>query len=222
MAMGLDPAAATAVSSVLFDPRSRIYRLILFLATAPCTSRRTEFGFSNAKSSRQAADPKINTGRSPHGDRSGHRTVRHDASVEPRAWFDFGARAGGGAPMGNGAVAFAAGTAAVLWQPEHPRGNRAADIVSAPALLHACVGSHPNSARPGDSLSVARPHHKYAGHAHSYRNRHRLYLRDCQSLGRSLDTVSTNRARVVGVGTFCRRFAFLVAALRLVSGGVLR
>ena len=40
---------------------------------------------------------------------------------------------------------------------------------------------------------------------------------DCQSLGRSMDTSSTNCARIVGLGTFCRRFAFLVAASRLVS-----
>src|SRR5262245_48490352 len=37
-----------------------------------------------------------------------------------------------------------------------------------------------------------------------------------------MDTVSTNRARVAGVGTFCGRFAFLVAPPRLVSPGLSR
>ena len=60
--------------------------------------------------------------------------------------------------MGNGAVAFPARPDAVVWQPEHSRCYRAADIVSAPPLLHARVGSNPDSARFNDSLPVARPH----------------------------------------------------------------
>src|SRR5262249_52053344 len=124
-----------------------------------------------------------------------------------------------GAAVGNGALAFAARPAAVVRQSEHSRGNCAGDIISSTPLLHARVGSNPNFAWPNDSLSVACPHREHQGHPHSYRDRHRLYLRDCQSLGRSLGQVSTDRARVVGVGPFCDGIAFLVAALRLVSGG---
>jgi len=51
------------------------------------------------------------------------------------------------------------------------------------------------------------------------RHRHRLHLRDRQPLGRSLDTFSTNCARVAGVGTFRGGFAFLVAAPQMVSAG---
>src|SRR5256714_14560567 len=90
-------------------------------------------------------------------------------------------------------------------------------FVSRPPLIHARMGSDPNSDWSRNSLSLARPYRKHAGHAHPHRHRHRLHVRDCQSLGRSLDTFSTNCARIIGLGTFRRRFAFLVAAIRLVS-----
>src|SRR5262245_22192784 len=207
--------AATISFTVLLGVRSRgMIRQTSFHAY---TSATTEFARFNAKSSRQDVDPKAHDGRSPLRDWVDSRAVRHDASVESCARSNFGACTRGSTPVGDGAVAFATRPGAVVWQPEHSRGNRAADTISAAPLLHAHMGSHPNSAWPVDSLSVARPHRKHSRHAHPYWYRHRLHLRDCQSLGRSVDAISANCARLVGMGTFCGRFAFLVAPLRLVS-----
>src|SRR5215475_600341 len=148
----------------VFGPESRIYRLRLFPAILPSTSGKGSARF-NAKSSRQGVDKKTNTCRSPFGNWADHWIVRHDASVQSRARFDLGARAGSSTPLGNGAVAFAARPGAAVWQLEHSRGNRAADTISAAPLLHASVGSNPNSAWPNDSLLAARPHRKHARHA---------------------------------------------------------
>jgi len=41
---------------------------------------------------------------------------------------------------------------------------------------------------------------KHAGYAHPHRHRHRLHVRNCQSLGRSLDTFSTNCPGITGLG----------------------
>src|SRR5438445_2420707 len=88
-------------------------------------------------------------------------------------------------------------------------------VISTPPLSYAGMGGESDSTRPDNSLSVAGPHRKHPGHPHPYRYRHRLHLRDRQSLGRSLDPVSTNRARFAGVGTFHGGSAFLVAGRAL-------
>src|SRR5215471_4780256 len=110
------------------------------------------------------ADVRSATG--PH-----YRTVRHDASFEPRAGIDLSGDARSGAPVGDGAVAFAARPGALVWKPDHPRDNRVANLISAAALLHAGMGSNSNSAWPNDSLSVAGAHRKHPRYAHSYWDR---------------------------------------------------
>jgi len=55
-----------------------------------------------------------------------------------------------------------------------------------------CVGGNPNFARTHDSVSVARAYRKHAGTRILTGIDNRLHVRNCQSLGRSLDTFSTN------------------------------
>jgi len=112
-----------------------------------------------------------------------HRTIRHDASLQPYARPGFAGGTGNCATLGDGALAFASWSNPSLRRSFCPRLLRSGGPGPAAALSNAPLGSDSDTAGVIYSVSAARPHRQHTRDAHSYRHRHQLPVRNRQPLG---------------------------------------
>jgi len=91
--------------------------------------------------------------------------------------FDIGPRTRRSTPMGNGAVAFAAGASYFSMAACHACDDRPLCFNATAALLHAGLGGRSSSPWPYNSRLAPGPHCKHARRSRSNRDRHRLYPR---------------------------------------------
>ena len=112
-----------------------------------------------------------------------HRTIRHDASLQPHTRPDFPEGTGNCATLGDGALAFASWSNPSLRRPFCARLLRPGGSCPAAALPNATLGGDSDADGVIYSVSAARPHRQHTRDAHSYRYRHQLPVRNRQPLG---------------------------------------
>ena len=113
---------------------------------------------------------------------SRHRTLRHDASVQPHNRPDFPAGTGNRATLGDGTMAFAGRSDTSLRRPFCARLLRSGCSCPAPPLPNARLGSESDAAGLIYSVSAARPYCQHTRYTHSHRYRHQLPVRNRQPL----------------------------------------
>src|SRR5262249_22904247 len=113
---------------------------------------------------------------------SRHRTLRHDASLQPHTRPDFSPGTGNCPTLGDGTLALASWSDPSLRRPFCARLLRSGCSCPAPALPNAPLGSESDAAGLIYSVSTARPYCQHTRDTHSHGHRHQLPVRNRQPL----------------------------------------